>query len=100
MESVTNEVKLMLDPNADPYAAPANPEEAPKRFGAKDVTDLTWKNLLDAYTCTECGRCSSSCPANVTGKLLSPRKIMMDTRDRLVEVGENYRKNGKGYDDG
>jgi heterodisulfide reductase subunit C len=100
MESVTNEVKLMLDPNADPYATPANPEEAPKRFGAKDVTDLTWKNLLDAYTCTECGRCSSSCPANITGKLLSPRKIMMDTRDRLVEVGENYRKHGKGYDDG
>lgn len=100
MESVTNEVKLMLDPNADPYAAPANPDEAPKRFGAKDVTDLTWKNLLDAYTCTECGRCSSSCPANITGKELSPRKIMMDTRDRLVEVGENYRKHGKGYDDG
>ena len=100
MESVTNEVKLMLDPNADPFAAPANPDEAPKRFGAKDVTDLTWKNLLDAYTCTECGRCSSSCPANVTGKLLSPRKIMMDTRDRLVEVGENYRNHGKGYDDG
>ncbi|MEY4288374.1 MAG: hypothetical protein RLZZ30_462 [Bacteroidota bacterium] len=100
MESVTNEVKLMLDPNADPYAAPANPDEAPKRFGAKDVTDLTWKNLLDAYTCTECGRCSSSCPANITGKELSPRKIMMDTRDRLVEVGENYRKHGKGFDDG
>ncbi len=100
MESVTNEVKLMLDPNADPYAAPANPDETPKRFGAKDVTDLTWKNLLDAYTCTECGRCSSSCPANITGKLLSPRKIMMDTRDRLVEVGENYRKHGKGYEDG
>jgi heterodisulfide reductase subunit C len=100
MESVTNEVKLMLDPNADPYAVPANPDEAPKRFGAKDVTDLTWKNLLDAYTCTECGRCSSSCPANITGKELSPRKIMMDTRDRLVEVGENYRKHGKGFDDG
>lgn len=100
MESVTNEVKLMLDPTADPYAAPANPDEAPKRFGAKDVTDLTWKNLLDAYTCTECGRCTSSCPANITGKLLSPRKIMMDTRDRLVEVGENFRSHGKGYDDG
>lgn len=100
MESVTNEVKLMLDPTADPYAAPANPDEAPKRFGAKDVTDLTWKNLLDAYTCTECGRCTSSCPANITGKLLSPRKIMMDTRDRLVEVGENFRTHGKGYDDG
>ncbi|MFM7681722.1 MAG: Fe-S oxidoreductase, partial [Bacteroidota bacterium] len=89
MESVTNEVKLMLDPNADPYAAPVDADTTPKRFGAKDVTDLTWKNLLDAYTCTECGRCTSSCPANLTGKKLSPRKIMMDTRDRLTEVGEN-----------
>lgn len=100
MESVTNEVKLMLDPNADPYAAPADGDSTPKRFGAKDVTDLTWKNLLDAYTCTECGRCTSSCPANLTGKKLSPRKIMMDTRDRLMEVGENYRKHGKDYVDG
>jgi Fe-S oxidoreductase len=100
MESVTNEVKLMMDPNADPYAAPADPNATPQRFGAKDVTDLTWKNLLDAYTCTECGRCTSSCPANQTGKLLSPRKIMMDTRDRLVEVGENIRQHGKDYDDG
>ena len=101
MESVTNEVKLMLDPSADPFAAaPADASAAPQRFGAKDVTDLTWKNLLDAYTCTECGRCTSSCPANVTGKLLSPRKIMMDTRDRLVEVGENKRKHGKDYEDG
>ena len=100
MESVTNEVKLMMDPNADPYAAPADPNAAPQRFGAKDVQDLTWKNLLDAYTCTECGRCTSSCPANQTGKLLSPRKIMMDTRDRLVEVGENIRQHGKDYDDG
>jgi len=99
MESVTTEVKLMMDPNADPYAAPAEPAADPQRFGAKDVTDLTWKNLLDAYTCTECGRCTSSCPANVTGKLLSPRKIMMDTRDRLVEVGENMRKHGKDYND-
>jgi len=99
MESVTAEVKLMMDPSADPYAAPAEPQAEPQRFGAKDVTDLTWKNLLDAYTCTECGRCTSSCPANLTGKKLSPRKIMMDTRDRLVEVGENMRKHGKDYND-
>lgn len=98
MESVTKEVQLMLDPSADPFAAPAEGEH--QRFGAKDVTDLTWKNLMDAYTCTECGRCSSSCPANLTGKLLSPRKIMMDTRDRLTEVGENKRKHGADYDDG
>lgn len=99
MESVTNEVKLMLDPTADPFAAPAS-DAAPQRFGAKDVTDLSWKNLLDAYTCTECGRCTSSCPANITGKKLSPRKIMMDTRDRLVEVGEMRRKHGADYSDG
>lgn len=101
LESVTNEVKLMMDPTADPFAAPADGVVAePQRFGAKDVTDLTWKNLLDAYTCTECGRCTSSCPANQTGKLLSPRKIMMDTRDRLEVVGNNIRKHGKDYDDG
>ncbi len=100
MESVTAEVKLMLDPNADPYAAPAEGSAEPQRFGAKDVTDLTWKNLLDAYTCTECGRCTSSCPANITGKLLSPRKIMMDTRDRLEEVSSNIRKHGKDHNDG
>ena len=99
MESVTNEVKLMLDPNADPYAAAPEGAE-PQRFGAKDVTDLTWKNLLDAYTCTECGRCTSACPANITGKLLSPRKIMMDTRDRLTEVAANKRKHGADYEDG
>lgn len=100
LESVTNEVKLMMDPTADPFAVPADAPAEPHRFGAKDVTDLTWKNLLDAYTCTECGRCSSACPASQTGKLLSPRKIMMDTRDRLEIVGENIRKNGKDYDDG
>lgn len=100
MESVTAEVKLMLDPTADPFAAPAEGAAEPQRFGAKDVTDLTWKNLLDAYTCTECGRCTSSCPANITGKKLSPRKIMMDTRDRLTELGEGIRKNGKEYSDG
>lgn len=98
LAAVTNEVKLMLDPNADPFSAPA-PEGAPQRFGAKDVTDLTWKNLLDAYSCTECGRCTSVCPANITGKLLSPRKIMMDTRDRMVELGEAKRKNGSDYTD-
>lgn len=100
MASVTAEVKLMLDPTADPFAAPAEGAVEPQRFGAKDVTDLTWKNLLDAYTCTECGRCTSSCPANITGKKLSPRKIMMDTRDRLTELGEGIRKNGKEYSDG
>ncbi|MCF8269414.1 MAG: (Fe-S)-binding protein [Crocinitomicaceae bacterium] len=88
MESVEAEVKLMLDPSADPYAA-APATEAPQRFGAKDVQDLSWKQLLDAYSCTECGRCTSACPANQTGKLLSPRKIMMDTRDRLSEIGAN-----------
>ena len=100
LESVTIEVKLMLDPSADPYAVAVDPNVAPLRFGVKDVTDLTWKNLLDAYTCTECGRCTSACPANQTGKLLSPRKIMMDTRDRMVEVGNNQRKFGKDFDDG
>ena len=100
MESVTAEVKLMMDPEADPYAVSADSSSEPERFGAKDVTDLTWKNLLDAYTCTECGRCTSSCPANITGKKLSPRKIMMDTRDRLTEVGENIRKHGKDFSDG
>lgn len=100
MDKVTDEVKLMMDPTADPYAAPAEPQGEPERFGAKDVTDLTWKSLMDSYSCTECGRCTSSCPANMTGKLLSPRKIMMDTRDRLEEVGKNIDKHGKDYDDG
>jgi heterodisulfide reductase subunit C len=94
LEAVTNEVKLMMDPNANPYAAPAENAAPPKKFGAEDVTDLNWVQLLNAYTCTECGRCTSVCPANVTGKKLSPRKIMMDTRDRLVDVGNNIDKNG------
>ena len=101
LENVKKEVENMFDPNFDPYAAPTETsQEGPDRFGAKDVEDLTWKNLMDAYTCTECGRCSSACPANQTGKKLSPRKIMMDTRDRLEEVGRGKRKNGKDYQDG
>ncbi len=100
MESVKKEVEMMFDPEADPYAAPAEPVGEPERFGVKDVTDLSWKNLMDAYSCTECGRCSEQCPANVTGKLLSPRKIMMDTRDRLEEVGKNIDQHGADYTDG
>ena len=95
MASVTNEVKAMLDPSYIPEPVPEG-----GRFGAKDISDLTWKNLMDAYTCTECGRCTSVCPANMTGKLLSPRKIMMDTRDRMVEVGNNIDKHGKDHQDG
>lgn len=96
LEAVTKEVKLMMDPNADPFAvAPDATEETPEKFGASDVMDLTRHQLLSAYTCTECGRCTSECPANNTGKLLSPRKIMMDTRDRLEEVSRNIDKNGK-----
>jgi len=93
MASVTNEVKAMLDPSFVPDNAD------PGRFGAKDATDLTWKNLMDAYTCTECGRCTSVCPANITGKLLSPRKIMMDTRDRITEIGKNIDLHGKDHKD-
>jgi heterodisulfide reductase subunit C len=100
LESVTNEVKLMMDPNADPFAAPAEGAEAPAKFGASDVTDLSQIQLLAAYTCTECGRCTSECPANITGKKLSPRKIMMDTRDRLEEIGKNINKNGEFKPDG
>lgn len=87
LESVTNEVKLMMDPNANPYAA-APDNAVPDKFGASDIQDLNWVQLMNAYTCTECGRCTSSCPANITGKKLSPRKIMMDTRDRIEEVGK------------
>lgn len=96
---VTAEVKLMLDPNADPYTAPAD-GAVPDKFGASDAIDLNWVQLLNAYTCTECGRCTSECPANQTGKLLSPRKIMMDTRDRLEEIGKNINKNGSFQEDG
>lgn len=94
LESVTKEVKLMMDPNADPFAAqPLDENAVPSKFGASDVQDLNWVQLLNAYTCTECGRCTSSCPANQTGKKLSPRKIMMDTRDRLEVVGKNIDAN-------
>lgn len=101
-ETVTREVKLMMDPNADPFTAPAEGTEdaVPEKFGASDVMDLNWVQLLNAYTCTECGRCTSECPANQTGKKLSPRKIMMDTRDRLEEVGKNIDKNGEFVPDG
>ena len=92
LESVTNEVKLMMDPNVDPYAAPPTDAPAPESFGAKDATDLNWVQLLNAYSCTECGRCTDNCPANHTGKLLSPRKVMMDTRDRITEIAVNKRK--------
>jgi len=99
MSSVTKEVKLMMDPNADPYATPSVDAPPPESFGAKDVTDLNWVQLMNAYSCTECGRCTSECPANQTGKLLSPRKIMMDTRQRIKEVGKNIDKHGKNYTD-
>jgi len=95
MASVSNEVKAMLDPTYTP-----EPVVEGGRFGAKDISDLTWKNLMEAYTCTECGRCTSVCPANITGKLLSPRKIMMDTRDRMEEIGKNIDKHGKDHHDG
>ncbi len=89
MPAVQNEVLYMMEPEKMPSEA-----AAPMSFGAKDIGDLSWKSLLDAYTCTECGRCTAACPANITGKLLSPRKIMMDTRDRLQEVGRNINANG------
>ncbi|AXG71467.1 succinate dehydrogenase iron-sulfur subunit [Kordia sp. SMS9] len=101
--AVTKEVMLMMDPNADPFAAPAEGEDEgePEKFGASDVQDLHWVQLMNSYTCTECGRCTSECPANQTGKKLSPRKIMMDTRDRLEEVGKNIdANNGTFVDDG
>lgn len=98
-QAVKREVELMMNPEAEVQSATAE-SELPIKFGAKDVQDLSWKQLLDAYSCTECGRCSSECPAHQTGKLLSPRKIMMDTRDRLEEVGRNIDAHGKEYSDG
>ena len=99
LKSVYNEVKAMIDPNNDPYDS-SNDSQSIDKFGASDVFDLNWFQLLSAYTCTECGRCSSECPATQTGKLLSPRTIIMKTRDRLEEVGKNIDKNGKFVDDG
>jgi Fe-S oxidoreductase len=95
MPEVQNEVLYAMEPDKAPQDA-----TPPEKFGAKDVFDLSWRNLLDAYSCTECGRCSAACPATITGKLLSPRKIMMDTRDRLEDVGRNINKNGQFVDDG
>jgi heterodisulfide reductase subunit C len=95
MPEIQNEVLYAMQPELAPAEA-----SAPGKFGAKDIFDLSWRNLLDAYSCTECGRCSAACPANITGKKLSPRKIMMDTRDRLTEVGKNINDNGSFKDDG
>ena len=103
LDSVTKEIKLMMDPNADPYAAASAEADAsavPEKFGANDIFDLNRVQLMNAYSCTECGRCTSVCPANLTGKELSPRKIMMDTRDRIEEVAKNINTNGKFVDDG
>jgi heterodisulfide reductase subunit C len=106
MASVKKEVDLMMDPTADPYATPPPPDndaepETPLSFGVKDGTDLNWKQIMESYSCTECGRCTSVCPASMTGKLLSPRKIMMDCRDRVDEIGHNRDANdGEFKDDG
>ncbi len=95
MPTIQKEVLYAMQPESAPTdAAP------PSKFGAKDIFDLSWRNLLDAYSCTECGRCTAACPANITGKKLSPRKIMMDTRDRTEEVGRNINHNGEFKDDG
>ena len=98
LSSVYKEVKAMMDPNNDPFAN-NDANNSIEKFGASDVFDLNWFQLLNAYTCTECGRCSSECPANETGKLLSPRTIMMKTRDRVEEIGKNIDKNGKFIND-
>ncbi len=99
MSGIQNEVLYMMQPELAP-PAPADGQPAQQRFGAKDVMDLSWKNLMEAYACTECGRCTAACPANITGKKLSPRKIMMDTRDRLEEVGRNITAHKTFQDDG
>ncbi|MBL0126114.1 MAG: (Fe-S)-binding protein [Flavobacteriales bacterium] len=103
MPRITGEVRSMMDPSVQPPVPVARTiagMDMTERFGAKDVFDLSWKSLMDAYSCTECGRCTSECPANLTGKLLSPRKIMMDTRDRVAEVGKVIDAKGKWEDDG
>lgn len=99
MPEIQNEVLYMMEPDKAPTEMPT--DTTPPRFGARDIMDLSWKNLLDAYSCTECGRCTNVCPANITGKKLSPRKIMMDTRDRMVEAGKVLDANkGEWVDDG
>jgi ferredoxin len=100
MPAIQQEVLYAMQPETAPPAPADGSIPPPPRFGAKDVFDLSWRNLLDAYSCTECGRCSAACPANLTGKVLSPRKIMMSTRDRLEEVGRNIDANGSFADDG
>ncbi len=95
MKEIQNEVIYAMQPELAPTG-----EQPPVKFGAKDIPDLSWKNLMDAYSCTECGRCTAACPANITGKNLNPRKIMMDTRDRMEEIGRNINKNGEFADDG
>jgi heterodisulfide reductase subunit C len=100
MESIQKEVLYAMQPELAPVQTQDIASPAPLKFGAKDIMDLSWKNLMDAYSCTECGRCSAACPANITGKLLSPRKIMMDTRDRMEEVGKNINANGQFKEDG
>jgi Fe-S oxidoreductase len=97
MESITREVKLMLDPNTA-FAA-ATTEAVPERFGVKDAEDASWKNYFDSLACTQCGRCTSVCPANITGKKLSPRKIIMDLRARMKEKGPLMVKNGRDFND-
>ncbi len=98
MDSITKEVKAMLDPNLA-YAGPTEPAAEIARFGVKDVEDVTWKNYVDSLSCTQCGRCTASCPANLTGKKLSPRKIMIDLRARMKEKGPGMLKNGISYND-
>ncbi len=95
MPDIQNEVLYAMQPELAPTET-----AAPGKFGAKDIMDLSWRNILDAYSCTECGRCSAACPATITGKKLSPRKIMMDTRDRTEAVSKNINKNGSFTDDG
>lgn len=97
MPTIQDEIKYMMQPELAPTGEQAG---EPQRFGAKDIQDLSWKSIMDAYACTECGRCTAACPANQTGKKLSPRKIMMDTRDRAQEIGNNIDKNGEYQDDG
>jgi len=99
MDNVTREVKMMLDPSLAYAEPPAGQEQAVERFGVKDVEDGTWKNYLDSLSCTQCGRCTSVCPANITGKKLSPRKIIMNYRARMKEKGPGMIKQGKTFDD-